>query len=163
MHRADFTVASAVDSPEPNLAESLLERFVEQRDQGAFAALVERHGPQIFGLCRRVLQHQQDAEDAFQATFLVLARKAGSLSKRESVGSWLYAVAYRIARQAKARRARLPVNESTPLDVSVVDGVPQLLWRDLRPILDEEVSRLPPKYREPFLLCYFEEKTNEEA
>src|SRR3954469_4621622 len=84
----------------------LLARFVACRDEAAFAALVRRHGPMVLGVCRRVLRHPQDAEDAFQATFLVLARKAGTVVKRESVGSWLYAVAYRTARQARTAQAR---------------------------------------------------------
>src|SRR5215207_923050 len=88
----------------------LLGRFVAARDEAAFEALVHRHGPMVLGLCRRVLGHAHDAEDAFQAAFLLLARKAGSVVKRESVGSWLYAVAYRTAREARdanvRRRAR---------------------------------------------------------
>src|SRR5262249_41055847 len=84
----------------------LLARFVACRDETAFAALVRRHGPMVLGVCRRGLRHAQDAEDAFQATFLVLARKAGAVLKGEAVGSWLYAVAYRTARHVKDGRAR---------------------------------------------------------
>src|SRR5262245_54502335 len=83
----------------------LLARFVAGRDEAAFAALLRRHGPMVLGVCRRVLQHTQDAEDAFQATFLLLARKAGSVVRREAVGSWLYRVAYRAALEARAMRA----------------------------------------------------------
>src|SRR5262249_33662140 len=90
-------------------------------------------------------------------------RKADTISKRDSVGSWLYSVAFRIARQAKAKMARLPVYESSPPEVAVADELPGSMWRDLRPVLDEEVNRLPPKYRRPFLLCYFEGRTNEQA
>ena len=160
---AEVILASLAGPTETSAEGSLVERFAQQRDEAAFAALVERYGPQVLGLCRRVLQNQQDAEDAFQATFLVLARKADTIHRCECVGSWLYSVAYRIARQARAKRARLPVPEPNPPEIAVADATPDLLWRDLRPILDEEVARLSPKYREPFYLCYFEGKTNEEA
>src|SRR6266404_3914775 len=163
MSRAEAIETGGLERSEAGAEESLLERFAQQRDEAAFAGLVQRHGPQVLGLCRRILQHQQDAEDAFQATFLVLARKAGTISKRECVGSWLYSVAFRIAQRARAKRARLPVSEPNPPEIPVADPTPDLLWRDLRPILDEEVNRLSPKYREPFHLCYFEGKTNEEA
>src|SRR5438128_2421026 len=85
----------------------LLEAFAFRRDEAAFATLVERHGPLVWGVCRRILAHEQDAEDAFQATFLVLARKAGSVSWRDDIGNWLYAVALRVARRARGRRLRL--------------------------------------------------------
>jgi DNA-directed RNA polymerase specialized sigma24 family protein len=84
----------------------LLERFVRRRDEAAFAELVQRYGPLVLGLCRRVLRHEHDAEDVFQAAFLLLVRKAGSIVKQESVGSWLHGVAYRLARQLKAAAAR---------------------------------------------------------
>jgi RNA polymerase sigma factor (sigma-70 family) len=141
----------------------LLERFVDQRDEAAFAALVKRFGPLVLGVCRRVLRHEQDAEDAFQATFLVLVRNARSIQQRESVGSWLYGVACRIARRVKGGRARRPVEELTPRNVAAPESRPDWLVRDLRPVLDEEIDRLPPKYRVPFVLCHVEGQTNEQA
>jgi RNA polymerase sigma factor (sigma-70 family) len=141
----------------------LLERFVAQQDGAAFELLLWRHGPKVLGVCRRVLRHEQDAEDAFQATFLVLARKAASVGRREAIGPWLYRVAYRVALRAKARADRRPVRQARPEDVPAVERTPDLIWADLRPVLDEEVSRLPGKYRAAFVLCYLDGKTNEEA
>src|SRR5262245_53690720 len=141
----------------------LLERFVRRRDEAAFEVLVWRHGPLVLGLCRRVLRHAQDAEDAFQAAFLTLARKAHTVGKRTSVGSWLYKVAYRIALAARARglqgRAASPALEDLP--AACADE--ELLWRDLRPVLDEEVSRRAEKYRTPVLLWDLQGLTHEEA
>jgi RNA polymerase sigma factor (sigma-70 family) len=140
----------------------LVERFVASRDEAAFEVLVWRHGVMVYQLCRRLLGHAQDAEDAFQATFLILARKAGSIGKREAVGSWLYKVAYRVAlgaRAGAARRARL----QRPLADLPAPDERDPLQCDLKETLDEELSRLPDKYRAPFILCYLEGKTVEEA
>ena len=141
----------------------LLERVATRSEEAAFAALVRRYGPLVLAVCRRVLGHEQDAEDAFQATFLVLFRKAGSIGKRESVGSWLYSVAYRTARKASGKRARRQVRETELADVAAAEATPEWLARDVRAVLDEEVNRLPAKYRLPFVFCYFEGKTNEQA
>jgi RNA polymerase sigma factor (sigma-70 family) len=141
----------------------LLERFAAQRDEAAFAALVKRYGPLVLGVCRRVLFHEQDAEDAFQATFLVLVRHARSIRKPDSLGSWLYGVAYRIARRAKGVRARRAVQEVNLPNIAAPESCPDWLVRDLRGVLDEEVDLLPPKYRLPFVLCHVEGKTNEQA
>jgi RNA polymerase sigma factor (sigma-70 family) len=139
----------------------LLERVISQRDTAAFEVLVWRHGAMVLGLCRRVLRHEQDAEDAFQAAFLLLLRKGGSIGKRQSLGSWLYKVAFRVAlRLRKRQRSR---REQPGEDVPAREVVPELIWRDLSPVLDEEVNALPPKYRTPFVLCYLEGLTNEEA
>jgi RNA polymerase sigma factor (sigma-70 family) len=140
----------------------LVERFVAGRDEAAFEVLVWRHGAMVFDLCLRLLRHRQDAEDAFQATFLILSRKAGSIGKREAVGSWLYKVAYRVAlgaRAAAARRARL----QRPLPDVPAPQERDPLQCDLKETLDEEVNRLPDKYRAPFILCYLEGKTVDEA
>jgi RNA polymerase sigma factor (sigma-70 family) len=141
----------------------LLEGFVTRRDQDAFAALVRRHGPLVWGLCRRILSRAEDAEDAFQATFLVLARRAGSIAKRESVGSWLHGVAHRVAVRAKRAEARRRTAERQRPVAPPPDALQEVVWRDLRRTLDEEVLRLPARCRVPFVLCYLEGKTNEEA
>jgi RNA polymerase sigma factor (sigma-70 family) len=155
-HLADPAVNGCLTDAE------LLERFVAGHDEAAFEVLVWRHGAMVFGLCRRMLRHERDAEDAFQATFLALVRKAGSISKRQSVSSWLYKVAYRVALEARARAART-VPAVAGASPSAKDSADDVLWRDLRPVLDEEVNRLPEKYRAPFVLCYLEGRTNEEA
>lgn len=141
----------------------LLAQFVKTQDEAAFETLVRRHGPMVFRVCRRVLRDGADAEDAFQATFIVLARKASSVVKRESVSSWLYGVAYRVAVRARSRADRRLFHEQQQVARPSVGNNDELVWRDLRPALDEEVNRLPEKYRSPVVLCYFEGKTNEEA
>ena len=100
----------------------LLERFLRQRDEAAFALLVRRHGPLVLGLCRRLLRQPADADDAFQAVFLVLARKAGAIRKREALGSWLYGVALRTAREANDRAERRRSREVAAGDEPVADG-----------------------------------------
>jgi RNA polymerase sigma factor (sigma-70 family) len=140
----------------------LLDRFVRHRDEAAFELLVWRHAALVLGTCRRLLHDRHEAEDAFQATFLVLVRKAASISKRASVGSWLYKVACRIAGRARSRSARRACRP-LPTDIPARADSDEVLWRDLRPVLDEEVARLPEKYRRPFVLCYLEGHTNEQA
>jgi RNA polymerase sigma factor (sigma-70 family) len=139
----------------------LLERFTSGRDEAAFAALVRRYGGLVNGVCRRVLYHEQDAEDAVQAVFCVLARRAGAIRERGALGAWLHAVAYRIARKAQARRGRRPVVTNLA-DIPAKDS-PDWTWQEVRPILDEEVSRLPEKYRQAFVLCCLECRTNQQA
>jgi RNA polymerase sigma factor (sigma-70 family) len=162
MANAGANSGEAATSDEP-ADDVLLERFTAQREQLAFAALVRRHGPMVLGVCRRVLQHEQDAEDAFQAVFCVLARRAGTIRRRAAVGGWLYAVASRIARKAKTLQVRHRMHASALSDVPVTDNPPEWEWRDLWPILDEEVNRLPERYRQPFVLCHLEGKTTQEA
>jgi RNA polymerase sigma-70 factor (ECF subfamily) len=141
----------------------LLGRFVAARDEAAFAALVGRHGGMVFGVCRRLLDNVHDAEDAFQATFVILTRQAASIRKRDSLASWLYGVAYRVARKARAAAARRRAGERPVDDFVSSDPTAEAAWRELRPVIDEELSRLPAKYRDPIVLCYLEGKTNEEA
>jgi RNA polymerase sigma factor (sigma-70 family) len=141
----------------------LLERFLGQCDSAAFAALVRRHGPTVLGVCQRILHNAHDAEDAFQATFLVLVRKGRSIAKREALGSWLYGVAYRVALKAQADIVRRRKHERQAANRAEDRAQPEGTRDDLRPLLDEEVNRLPDKYRQPIVLCYFEGKTYQEA
>ena len=144
--------------------EELLDRFVSQRDGAAFEVLVRRYGPMVLGVCRRLLQHPQDAEDAFQASFLVLVRKAASLGQRELLGNWLYGVAYRTALRARAvalRRRKQEKQVSAMPEPEIHDESEE--WRDLRPFLDHELNRLPDKYRIPIVLCDLEGKTRQQA
>jgi RNA polymerase sigma factor (sigma-70 family) len=140
----------------------LLERFVTSNDPDAFGALIERHGPMVLAVCRTVLRAQHDVEDAFQDTFLALARQAGTIKHRESIGPWLRQVALRRAQRVRFQASRRRVRERNrtdsrpeypvdPSDFSVI------------PLLREEVSRLPENYRLAVVLCYLEGKTNQEA
>ncbi len=162
----------------------LLERFVSRREEAAFDTLVRRHGPIVEGVCRRVLRNDHDIEDVLQATFLVLARKAAGVAWRESVESWLCAVAHRLALGARAERSRqmarvasfaFAPNRSWSCDESTELTGPPEEWhpavdpsddverRDLRQVLDDELLHLPEKYRAPVVLCYLEGKTHAEA
>ena len=138
----------------------LLERFVECRDEAAFAALLARHGPLVLGACRRLLANPADVEDAFQATFLVLVRKARSLRNRHLLGTWLYKVAYRVALRARAQadRRTQPAHEAVAM-ASAGDAE----RRELCEVIDEEILRLPRRYRGPVMLCYLEGVSHEEA
>jgi RNA polymerase sigma factor (sigma-70 family) len=143
---------------------TLLERFLDRCDSAAFAALVRRHGPTVLGVCRRVLRNAHDAEDAFQATFLVLVRKGLSITKREALGSWLYGVAYRVALKAQADLVRRRKHErQAAAGRFETSSHPVETGEELWAILDEEVNRLPDKYRRPVVLCYFEGRTYQEA
>jgi RNA polymerase sigma factor (sigma-70 family) len=139
----------------------LLRRFVRRQDEAAFAALVERHQAMVMDVCWRVLGRSHDAEDAFQATFLILVRRAKSV--RGSVGGWLHAVAYRVACRLRARRARGPAQQLEALEVPQPDNTTEVSWREVRQVLDEELNRLPEKYRAPLVLCYLEGLTQDEA
>jgi RNA polymerase sigma factor (sigma-70 family) len=141
----------------------LLERFVATQDPTAFAALVERHGPMVQGVCRRVLHDSHAADDAFQATFLVLVHKAHSLGRPERLGPWLYGVAYRTAVRARDAAARRRTREREMTDMPGDDSTVEVLWRDLRVVLDEELGRLAQKYRVPLVLFYLEGKSTTEV
>src|SRR5207249_5741600 len=120
----------------------LLEQFAHRHDESAFATLVERHASLVYGVCWRVLRHRQDAEDAFQASFLVLARKAGSVSWRDSIGSWLYQVAYRIAAEIKVKTARRRTHERQVQEMQNEQTIDQDTRQELAQIIDEELHRL---------------------
>ncbi|HLJ94844.1 MAG TPA: sigma-70 family RNA polymerase sigma factor, partial [Gemmataceae bacterium] len=141
----------------------LLRRFAQKRDQAAFATLVRRHGPMILSACQRVLRNWHDAEDAFQATFMVLARKADSRPWGESVGTWLYLVAYRLALKVRASRDRRLPDNLRPVVHPPEDPLAVASDRELCGLLDEELSRLPAKCRAPLVLCALEGLKREEA
>jgi RNA polymerase sigma factor (sigma-70 family) len=159
----DFQRLGAGSPPDQGPADGqLLARFVTDRDEAAFAALVRRYGPMVFGVCRRLLHDAHEAEDAFQATFLVLVHKAPSIGRPESLGPWLHGVAYRTAaraRQAARRRAREREAAAMPNSDPVVEAV----WGELRVLLDQELGRLAQKYRAPLVLHYLEGKSTEEV
>jgi RNA polymerase sigma factor (sigma-70 family) len=142
--------------------QELLERFAERCDGAAFAAILRRHGPLVWGVCHSILHHSHDAEDVFQATFLVLVRKARSIRKRGSLGSWLHGTAYRIAvraRVAARRRQACSLQES----VMPISGSCDEADQELGLVLHDELRRLPEKYRQPMLLCYLEGRTRSDA
>jgi RNA polymerase sigma factor (sigma-70 family) len=141
----------------------LLERFTGHHDESAFATLVERHAGLVYGVCWRTLRHTQDAEDAFQASFLVLARKAGSISWMDSISSWLYQVAYRIAAEIKTNTARRRTHERQAGEMHNRQATDATSGQELAQVIDEELHRLPDKYRAPLLLCYLQGETTDQA
>jgi RNA polymerase sigma factor (sigma-70 family) len=150
----------------------LLERFVTGHDEVAFEALVARHGPMVLGVCRQLLRDPNDVDDAFQATFLVLVRKAGTLRRCDLLGNWLYGVAYRVAARVRAlsarRNSRLGSGQESVESLAALEcrhevGLDQSMRLEQGPWLHQEVSHLPEKYRAPIVLCYFEGLTHDEA
>ncbi|MHC4253726.1 MAG: RNA polymerase sigma factor, partial [Planctomycetota bacterium] len=142
----------------------LIRRFRDSRDEGAFEEIVRRHGGMVLGVARRVLGSGEDSpetEDAFQGTFLVLATEAAKLRKTSSVASWLHGVALRVSLRAKTRAAARREHERRAAEMLKEDDSRE--WRETRGVIDEEVRRLPERLRAPLVLCYFEEKTVEEA
>jgi RNA polymerase sigma factor (sigma-70 family) len=141
----------------------LLQAYLDKQDSTAFAELVERHGPMVLGVCQAVLRNSQDAEDAFQATFLVLARNARSIRRRDGLGSWLHGVAHRVSLKARAagvRRRAVETKAPAPVPACSAD---ELTWGEIRAILHAELAALPERLREPLVLCYLEGLTQEEA
>jgi RNA polymerase sigma factor (sigma-70 family) len=142
----------------------LLQRFAHAREEASFQTLIERHGPMVLGLCRRLLSDPHDAEDAFQATFLVMIRKAESLDMWGSLASWLYGVAYRTALKARSEAARRRLHERRAAESAPTSAAEsEAAAPELQQVLDQELGQLPEKYRAPLMLCYLEGKTNEEA
>jgi RNA polymerase sigma factor (sigma-70 family) len=141
----------------------LLDCFVRERDSAAFRKLVVRHGPAVLQVCRGVLQDTHEADDAFQATFLVLVRKAPSIQDPEALGGWLRGVAYRTAVRSRVRASRRRVNERTLADLSSGENSHQELAPELKQMIREELDRLPDSYRQPLILCYLEGLTHLEA
>jgi RNA polymerase sigma factor (sigma-70 family) len=141
---------------------TLLRRFLG-RDESAFAVLLSRHGPMVLSVCRRLLRQEQEAEDAFQATFLVLANKARSLTGITSVGGWLHGVAVRVSRKARTRLLRRQRLHQKAIEMAMLRSVNRECEGDLVVALDEELDRLPSRYKQPLILCHLESKTVEEA
>jgi RNA polymerase sigma factor (sigma-70 family) len=141
----------------------LLQQFVARRDEDAFSALLRRHGPLVLGVCRQVLRNVHDAEDVFQATFLVLARKAASIRTHEALGAWLYRVALNLARTARAGTAQRRTWERRAATMPSAQSAEESPSSDWQPLLHEEVNRLPEKYRVPVVLCYLKGQTHAQA
>ena len=140
----------------------LLARYLEQRDELAFAALVARHGPMVMGTCRRMLSGGPDADDAFQATFMVLVRRARSLGPRDAIGPWLHGVATRVSMRARAQAARRRRVELAGGELNLFRA-PTEPDAELAAVVDQELNRLPEKYRAPIVLCHIQGLTHEEA
>jgi RNA polymerase sigma factor (sigma-70 family) len=141
----------------------LLERFIQDRDEAAFAAIVERHGGLVAGVCRQILSDQHFVEDASQATFLVLARKAASIRKHESLGSWLHGVACRVSRKLRADVQRRAAWDVSAADVPCPDATAEITWREGLAVFHEELQRLPATYRTALVLCYLEGRSQDEV
>src|SRR5262249_6578133 len=134
----------------------LLGLYATDRDEGAFSVLLARHGPMVLGVCRRVLRNATDADDAFQATFLALARRAGELAGVRSVAGWLYGVAVRVAKKARVGEARRVARQRKAAAMSLPRLPHEVDWQEVHPVLDEELDRLGERYRDPIVLCCLE-------
>jgi RNA polymerase sigma factor (sigma-70 family) len=141
----------------------LLDCFIARQEESAFEAIVRRHGPMVLSVCRRILRNSHDAEDAFQATFLVLVRKAATLKSKELLANWLYGVAYQTALKARAVAAKHQARQRQVNEMPEPEMVQQDLRQDLQPLLDQELNSLPDKFRVPIVLCDLEGKTRKEA
>src|SRR5262249_50383230 len=151
-HLRGFAVRGVSNLPD----RELMRRFASGRDEVAFEALVRRHGPMVLRVCRRILRDAHDAEDAFQATFLVLARKAAALRHQESVGNWLYGVASRLSLRARTDAARRRDQERRATARAGPDPLADLTVREAQQLLVEELTRLPDRYRAALVLCHLE-------
>jgi RNA polymerase sigma factor (sigma-70 family) len=161
LHHLRRLTSTTATGPEHD--RQLLERFTQRREEAAFEALLDRHGAMVLRVCRRILHDAHEAEDAFQATFLILARKAGAIRRQQSLGSWLYSVAYHVAIRARAGAVRREELLAHVPHRPAVDPLAEVSGRELMQVLDDELQRLPEKYRMPLLLCYLEGHTQDEA
>lgn len=141
----------------------LLRQFVSHREESAFETLLRRHGPMVLRVARRIAGNDADAEDVFQATFLLLARRADAIRKRESVAGWLHGVAHRLALSARSKRIRRQQCEKKAAAMRQVESAPESAWSELEETLHEVLSQLPAKYRTPLVYCYLEGRTQEEV
>jgi RNA polymerase sigma factor (sigma-70 family) len=155
-------LAGAAQAGDPTDGQ-LLTCFIRDRDETAFAALVDRHGPMVLNVCRRMLSDAGEVEDVFQAVFLVLVKKARSISKPSLLGNWLYGVACRTARNARRQASRRHSRTKEIVDMPATETTSVGDWQEVRPLLDEELELLPEKYRAPLVLCYLQGKTYTEA
>jgi RNA polymerase sigma factor (sigma-70 family) len=140
----------------------LLDRFVAENDPDTFRMLVERHGPMVLSVCRRVLSRQHDVEDSFQNTFLILARRAETIKHHETIGPWLHRVAHRVATKARRKRSELAFHDAIDQSFAPEYQVDSLAF-SYGSLLREELNRLPDSYRLPLVLCYLEGKSNRQA
>jgi RNA polymerase sigma factor (sigma-70 family) len=154
---------ASLATPERRTDSDLLCEFAAHRDEVAFTELVRRHSRLVLSVCGHVLRQTQDAEDALQATFLVLARRAGSIRKGEVLASWLYGVAFRIAMKAKRQAAKRNPRGTRAVSIEKREPPNEAALREIQTILHEEIHRLPPKYRDPFVLCCLEGVSRKEA
>ncbi|HEV3142895.1 MAG TPA: sigma-70 family RNA polymerase sigma factor, partial [Gemmataceae bacterium] len=141
----------------------LLNRFVTEHEEDAFTVLVRRHGSMVLGVCQRLLADLHLAEDAFQATFIVLARRAATIRSRTSLGTWLYTVAQRVAMKARAKAKAWRTRERESGNMPRTERSGENTWQELRSIIDEEIGRLPEKYQGPLVLCCLESKSHDRA
>jgi RNA polymerase sigma factor (sigma-70 family) len=141
----------------------LLGRFTASADAAAFEAIVRRHGPMVLAVCRRVLANSADADDAFQATFAILVQKAASLSRPERLAGWLFQVAYKTARRARSLQLRLQARREPLTEVAVEAPIAEVVWRELRTMIDEELDRLPEKLRLPVVYCFLQGRSKRAA
>jgi RNA polymerase sigma factor (sigma-70 family) len=155
------SLAARHDSPSSDA--ELLRQFISHNDEAAFESLLRRHGPMVLRVARRTIGNETDAEDVFQATFLLLARRAGAIRKRESVASWLHGVAHRLALSARSKYVRRQVREREAAAARSVESSPELAWNELEETLHEVLAQLPAKYRTPLVHCYLEGWTQEEV
>jgi RNA polymerase sigma factor (sigma-70 family) len=164
MTLADSLRRLALTAPDAASDGELVARFVRARDEGAFAELLRRHGPTVYGVCRRVLRNGPDADDAFQAVFLVLVRRAGVIGDPVSVGNWLYGVAVRTANKARVMRAKEASRRQSPVPLDkypVADADPGDI--DTLAVIDAEIAALPDRYRAAFVACVLNDRSRSEA